>query len=152
MAIAAGANIWSGPPERDGWSATNQDGFCSLKRSVESADAKLEFVFVSGLREDDEPQEITFQVIAIPAGLVWPVRVFLGSDPFALQIKIGVDSSSPTFLTSAGAEQLIRHLKAGGELHVVYSLSDGIQRRVTLDHHKFYQSVAMFEACTAHVA
>ena len=152
MTGMAGTSAWTTPPGEDGWSATNQDGFCSLKRAAKSADTRFEFVFLSRLREDDESREITFQVIATPARLVWPVRVSLGSKPNAPQIEIGADSSSSTSLIGTGALQLLEHLKTGGALHVVYSLSDGMEGRIFLDHYRFSQSAAMFEACTAHVA
>ena len=130
------------------WFSTNQDGFCSLKHYAGAADATLEFQFSSHSGSDNQP---IFQVIRTPHDLVWPVRVQLGSDWNAPQFEIGGDTSS-TFLMGAVAQALLQHLKDGGEVHFVYSLTDAVERRVTVGQLGFPQSVAMFEACIAHVA
>ncbi len=152
MAADANASTFVGPPPRDGWSATNQHGFCSLSRIVETSDTKLEFLFVSRLPNVDVPQQITFQVNATPAKLVRPVRLSPGSDASAPDVEVGAESDPTTSLAGAGVQKLLAYLKAGKGLDVAFSLTDGIERRVYLDTFKFSQSVAMFEACTAHVA
>ena len=151
--IAAGqsAGTFVDPP-RYGWFATNQFGICSLKRVIETTDAKLEFLFLSPSGPDVRSHRITFQVNATPAHLVWPVRLSPGSDRKAQPIEIGADSSSSTLLADAGVQRLLAYLKDGTSLDVVYSLSDGVERNLFLDGYKFAQSVAMFEVCGAHVA
>jgi hypothetical protein len=139
-------------PGRVGWSATNLDGFCSLKYSAGPADARLDLVFMTPLRANYRSSGITFHVIRTPHDLVWPVRVFLGFDPNAAQIEVGAEASAHTFLLRGEAELILRHLRLGQDLHLTYSLTDGIERRITLDQVRFPQSVAMFEACAAHVA
>ena len=153
IVVATHANAtWVGPPPRDGWSATNQHGFCSLGRVFETSDAKLEFLFVSGLPNSDVQKQITFQVNATPAVLVRPVRLSPGSDATAPDIEVGSEADPGTTLVGAGAQKLFAYLKAGTGLDIEYSLTDGVERRVYLDTLKFPQSAAMFETCTSHVA
>jgi hypothetical protein len=151
-AALASTGIWAPLPPRMGWTASNHDGFCSLRRVEETGEAKLEFVFVSGLANSNKPKQITFQVNASPAKLVRPVRLSPGSDATAPDIEIGALSDSGTTLAGAGVYKLIEYLKAGKGLDVEYSLTDGPKLRLYLDTFNFPQSVAMFEACTAHVA
>ena len=137
-------------PHRDirRWFSTNQDGFCSLKHFAGAADATIEFQFSSRAGSNGQP---IFQVIRTPHDLVWPVRVQLGLEWNAPQFEIGGDTSS-TFILGQVAQSLLKHLKDGGEVHFVYSLTDTVERRVTVGQLGFSQSVAMFEACIAHVA
>jgi len=141
-----------GPPPRGGWYATNQDLFCRLKRIVDSPEARLEFVFVAKFQQSNKPPAITFQVDAIPAQLVWPVRFSVGSDSSAPPIEVGATSASATMLTGLDAQRLFAYLREGHGLDVDYSLVDGIKRRFYLDTFNFPQSAAMFDACAAHVA
>jgi hypothetical protein len=152
MSADSNSGLWVGKPPRAGWFATNQDGFCSLRSVLETSEVKLEFLFVSRSTQDDSPYEITFQVNATPAHLVRPVRLAPGSEPTAATVEVGSDASPTTSLSGPGVQQLLAYLKDGKGLDVSYSLVDGIQRRIYLDALKFSQSVAMFEACTAHVA
>jgi hypothetical protein len=91
-------------------------------------------------------------VNASPAKLARPVRLSPGSDASAPDIEVGADSDPGTVLTGAGVQKLLAYLKAGKGLDVEYSLIDGIELKLYLDTFQFPQSVAMFEACTAHVA
>ena len=152
MAASTGQSTFVGPPPRDGWSATNQDGFCLLRRIEDTRDTKLEFLFVSGLYNAGTPQQVTFQVNSSPAKLSRPVRLSPGSDASAPDIEVGADSDLSTALTGIGVQKLLAYLKAGKGLDVEYSLTDGTQLKLYLDTFKFPQSFAMFEACTAHVA
>jgi hypothetical protein len=119
-----------------------------LKHFAGAADAELELQFSSPPGSDDLP---IFQVIRKQHDLVWPVRVQLGSDWNAPRFEIGGDTGS-TFLLGAVAQSLLQHLKDGGEVHFIYALTDGVERRVTVGQLGFRQSVAMFEACLSHVA
>ena len=144
----ADTTLWQGQSERRGWFASNQDGFCSLKHYVGAADATLELQFSSSAGSNEQP---IFQVLRTSHDLVWPVRVQLGSEWNAPQFEIGADTSS-TFLLGQVAQSILKHLKDGGDAHFVYSLTDNVERRVTVGQLGFSQSVAMFEACIAHVA
>jgi hypothetical protein len=149
IAVLADTTLWQGQSDRTNrWFATNQDGYCSLKHSAGAADARVDFLFSSLSEADHQP---IFQVIRTPRDLVWPVRVQLGSDWNAPQFEIGGESSSAVLL-GAQAQTLLHHLKTGGWLHFVYSLTDGVERRVTLGQAGFPQSLAMFDICIAHVA
>ena len=142
------AELWSGPTE-DRWSATNRDGFCSLTHPVGTTADKVVFTFALLSREDDRPRTLTFHVTPMQCELAWPVRVALGLEPNAKQFKVADHSSTPRSLSGVEAEQLLQHLKAGGELDIYYALTDGIQRRAILGQEEFAQSVAMFDACIA---
>ena len=108
---------------------------------------KVLFSFALLSEGNRAPKGVTFHVIPIQCELAWPVRVLLGSEPNAKSFMVGENSSTPRSLPTADANQLLRHLKAGGELHVDYAMSNGIARRAILGQHKLSQSVAMFEAC-----
>ena len=86
-------------------------------------------------------------MIPLQCELTWPVRVGMGSDSNAKVIEVRDDSSTRRFLANTDAQQLFEYLKAGHELHVVYSTTDGVERRETLGQNGFAQSAAMFEAC-----
>jgi len=151
-ATEADAQLWAGPSTRTRWVATNQDGFCSLKRVEETAETKLEFMFVSGLHKKDVPKGISFQVSASPAKLAWPMTFSVGSDRSQPHIVLGADQHAPPWLGGTEAQQLLIYLKNGHGLDVAYALADGAKLSLYLDAFNFPQAVAMFEACTAHVA
>src|SRR5688572_19998650 len=91
----ATATLWSGPTQRSARFATNEDGFCSLKRVLATEDVKLDFWFVSGLANSNVPEAITFQVVATPATLGWPMRLSVGSDPDQPPFVLGSDPAAP---------------------------------------------------------
>jgi hypothetical protein len=107
------------------------------------------FVFALVPQGDDRPETIIFHVGQVEVGLVWPVRVALGADANAQSFEIGATPNSPRSLSGADAEQLLRHLKSGGDLHITYSMNNGTRRHAVLGQYGFSQSVAMFDACVA---
>jgi hypothetical protein len=151
-ALHATATLWSPPRERSAWFATNENGFCSLQRAVATDEAKLEFSFVSGLAHGNEPDAITFQVVATPAKLGWPMHLSVGSEPNAPPFVLGLDPASPNRLEGPEVQRLLALLKAGRGLDVTYLLVGDAEIHLYLDAYKFPQAVAMFEACNAHVA
>jgi hypothetical protein len=151
-AMQAVATIWTPPVDRGGWFASNQIGFYSSKRVVPTDEVKLEFLFVSGLVNSDTPKSTTFQVVASPATLSWPMRITVESDPTQPPFVLGGDPAAPIRLEGVEAHRLLGFLKDGHGLDVIYMLADGVELHVYLDAFKFPQAVAMFEACKAHVA
>ena len=148
VAAPAGTDIWAGP-RQERWTATNQDGFCSLSRSVGSGCSKILFTFALLSREDDQPTTMSFHVTPMQCELAWPVHVSLGPESGANQFDVARNSSTPRSLPSAEADQLLQHLNSGGELYIDYAFKDGIARRTVLGQEGFPQSAAMFKACIA---
>jgi hypothetical protein len=148
MIAPTAGGIWSGP-RLDGWTATNKDDFCSLAHPVGSGASNVLFTFALIPKNDGNPQGITFHVTPIQCELAWPVHIRLGPKSNAKSFTVNDRSNSPRSLPTADAKYLLDHLKTGGELHIEYALTDGVPRQAILGQHKFAQSVAMFEACTA---
>jgi hypothetical protein len=148
VATPVAADIWAGP-HRELWTASNHEGFCSLSRTAGSGCSAVRFTFALLPREDDQPMVITFHVTPLQCELSWPVRISLGSKADAIQFEVASRSPTPRSLPASEANQLLKHLDAGGELHISYAFTDGVARQSVLNQDGYRSSAAMFRACVA---
>jgi hypothetical protein len=153
------ATIWGGPP---GWSASNFGGECSLEIPLGYAPNTVNLKFTANTQVADRSDRI---VLSVFPALAWPIKIRLGSaaDANATTLHIQADSSEPPSLPSTDTQQLFEHLKAGGEVYVIYRTAvvfdtigfstfwpmDSIEHREMLSRKYFVEAAAKFEACIA---